>query len=372
MNCITVTNYFPAHRGGLEIVVGELTAGFARKGISVDWFACAPAPLSDQSNLGLRCHGISSWNGIEAKSGLPMPVWSPLGIWRLAVAIRKADVIFLNDCLYLSSWIAWIIACLNRKKIVLLQHIDELSYRSRILRGIVKMGYVISARIMLPGCDRVVFCSRKVERYFHLRFPFLKHTTHISNGVDVANFRPDERSTLAPRPRILFAGRFVERKGLEIIRQLAINLPGCDWIFAGWGMIDPASWGLANVHLAGSCKREDMAQLYRDSDLLILPSFGEGFPLVVQEAISCGLPVLVSRETASGDPTAANFMMVADLTVSSFETAVRAFLQRRHQELDPALRRRRHEFAVAQWSWVKAVEAYEREFKKLLEPGVAK
>lgn len=341
----------------------------ARDGMNIEWFAGATPPPPDHSHPGLRYHGVSACNWLEDKFGIPMPVWYPSGIWELARAIRKADLVFINDCLYASSLIAWTFARLSCKKIVVLQHIDEIPYRSKILTVLMKCGYKLSAQIILRGSNKVVFCSRKVERYFQERFPFLKNNMHISNGVDVDVFKPDERDTLSARPRILFAGRFVERKGLDIIHKLAVNLPGCDWIFAGWGVIDPSSWGLKNVKVVGRFEREAMAQLYRDSDLLILPSVGEGFPLVVQEAISCGLPVLVSRETASGDPRAQNFLMVAELTVSGFEQAVRAFLQRRHQELEPALRRRRHDFAIAHWSWDKSVQAYMQAFKNILESG---
>lgn len=351
-------------------MVGELMTRLARDGMSIDWFAGSPAPLPDLTLSGLRCHGVSSCNWIEDKTGLPFPIWYPVGIWKLARTIRKADLVFINDCLYPSSWIAWIFARMSGKKIVLLQHIDEIPYRSQILTTLMKIGYSVSAHIILRGSNQIVFCSRKVERYFQKKFPFLKNTIHISNGVDVDVFKPDERTSISSRPRILFAGRFVERKGLDLIRQLAIHLPGCDWIFAGWGVIDPASWNLKNVHVVGRFEREAMAQLYCESDLLILPSVGEGFPLVVQEAISCGLPVLVSPETASGDPRAQNFLMVAELTVSGFEQAVRAFLQRRHQELDPVLRRRRHDFAVTYWSWDKSVKTYENAFRNILEPGV--
>ena len=48
----------------------------------------------------------------------------------------------------------------------------------------------------------------------------------------------------------------------------------------------------------------ELPPLYQAADLLVLPSVGEGFPLVVQEAMACGTPALVGDETAAGCPEA--------------------------------------------------------------------
>jgi len=372
MKCVTVSNFFPAHQGGLEIVVGELMARLAAAGVTIDWFASSPAPMANPSLPGLRHHGVRAWNGIEDRFGLPMPFWHLKGILALARAIRRSDIVFINDCLYFSSFIAWLLARACGKKIVVLQHIDEIPFKSTFLRIVMHAAYGVAGRIVLGGSDRVVFCSHKVSAYFTRRFKWLKNTTIIQNGVDTSLFCPDERTSLAPRPRILFAGRFVERKGLDLLRQLARNFPGCDWIFAGWGVMNPESWQLKNVHVKGRLDRQAMAALYHDCDLLVLPSVGEGFPLVVQEAVSCGLPVLVSPETASGDPGAINFLMVANLTLPAFDQAVRAFLQRRNMELDPVVRRRRHDFAVSRWSWDVCVQKYLSLFSVILPGGVVR
>ena len=372
MNCVTVSNFFPAHQGGLEIVVGELMTRLAHAGMTIDWFAAYPAPSPDSSLPGLRYHGVQAWNGIEDRTGLPMPVWHLRGIRALAGAIRRCDLVFINDCLYLSSAIAWVFAKIFGKKIVVLQHIDEIPFNSRWLSLLMRVAYGLNGRLILGGSDRVVFCSQKVSSYFTRRFKWLDNTTIIHNGVDTTMFSPDGRDALAARPRILFAGRFVERKGLEMMHQLARNFPGCDWVFAGWGVMDPGKWRLKNVHVKGRLDRHAMASLYRDCDLLVLPSVGEGFPLVVQEAISCGLPALVSPETASGDPEAIHFLMVANLSLPAFEQAIRAFLQRRNQELDPSVRRRRHEFAASRWGWDACVKNYQDLFAGILPSGVVR
>ena len=350
--------------------MGELMTRLAAAGVTIDWFAASPSPRTDPSLPGLRYHGVRAWNGIEDRFGLPMPLWDLRGILALGRAIRRCDVVFINDCLYFSSFVAWLLARTSGKKIVVLQHIDEIPFKSGFLSFVMRAAYGVAGRMVLGGSDRVVFCSHKVSAYFARRFRWLKNTTIIHNGVDTALFCPDERASLAPRPRILFAGRFVERKGLDLLRQLARDFPGCDWIFAGWGVINPGNWQLKNVYVKGRLDRQAMAALYHECDLLVLPSVGEGFPLVVQEAISCGLPVLVSPETASGDPEAINHLMVANLNVPAFEQAVRAFLQRRNMELDPVVRRRRHDFAVSRWSWEASVRKYLNLFAGIRSGGV--
>ena len=38
-----------------------------------------------------------------------------------------------------------------------------------------------------------------------------------------------------------------------------------------------------------------------ESDVLVLPSLGEGFGLVVTEALACGLPVVVTPNVGASD-----------------------------------------------------------------------
>jgi glycosyltransferase involved in cell wall biosynthesis len=89
---------------------------------------------------------------------------------------------------------------------------------------------------------------------------------------------------------------------------LAVWRPGWDIQLIGSGPLDPSLWALPNVHVLGRKSRAELSELYRAADALILPSVGEGFPLVVQEAMASGLPVFCGLDSAAADPNARNML----------------------------------------------------------------
>ena len=47
-----------------------------------------------------------------------------------------------------------------------------------------------------------------------------------------------------------------------------------------------------NVIKYGARSHDDVISIMKKMDCLVLPSYSEGFPLVVMEAMSCGLPII--------------------------------------------------------------------------------
>ena len=129
----------------------------------------------------------------------------------------------------------------------------------------------------------------------------------VANGVDLRIYTPisDEnrrqlRSKLDIDPArfaCLFVGRFVEKKGIQLLKLMAQRMPDVLWLLAGHGPLNPDAWELPNVRTFGGRSGESLAELYRAAELLVLPSVGEGFPLVVAESLACGTPAMVSSET---------------------------------------------------------------------------
>lgn len=360
---VLVTHYYPSRRGGVEIVAGELATRLARTGsLECEWFASA-LDSPPQATPWLRIRPVHANDTIARRWSLPYPLWSLRGLLRLVAAIRRTDVVHLHDFVYQGSLIALLAARAFRKPVLITQHIGEIPYDSRLLRGTLALMNRTMGRWMLKRADQVLFVSATVMNYFTGIVPF-RHAPRLQpNGVDLDIFKPTSDASRmqhrvalgldCDRPVLLFVGRFVEKKGLKLLRKLAARIDDVQWVFAGHGPMDPRAWDLPNVKVLQGLCGSSLAAVYRSADLLVLPSRGEGFPLVVQEALACGTPVLVGQDTALGCPQGHDVLHALPLGTSNdgahWEQQIRHLLA--SAATFTAERQRAADFAQAHWSW---------------------
>jgi glycosyltransferase involved in cell wall biosynthesis len=125
----------------------------------------------------------------------------------------------------------------------------------------------------------------------------------LYNGVPVPAGTGQRPEAQPGRPlQLLFLGNLLERKGLsDLLVALSLLPPDApDWraIIAGGGDIPfytakAASLGLADkVQFVGWVDQAGARRLLADSDVMALPSYDEGLPLVILESLGCGTPVL--------------------------------------------------------------------------------
>jgi glycosyltransferase involved in cell wall biosynthesis len=354
---LLASNYFhPEHPGGIETVAHNLVTGYRAAGHDVRWVA---------SDCGVGAHRghpddvpLAALNLTERWLGVPYPVAAPWSGRRLAAAAAWCDVVHLHDCLYVANVALFAMARRLGRPVLLTQHIGAVPYRNPAVRAVMAAAYRTVGRRLLSRADRVTFVSPVVRDWFRSSVPFRADPAVVPNGVDTALFRPagpGERADLRRRlgltpgtPVLLFVGRFVEKKGLHLLRRVAERRPGWSWLLVGGGPgAGPAGWGLANVRARSWTGHEELRDLYAAADLLVLPSVGEGLPMVVLEALACGTPVLTTAETAAGAGEGASLLATAERTAEAIEAAAAELLLTVTPEHRAALAER----AAGRWDW---------------------
>jgi len=127
--------------------------------------------------------------------------------------------------------------------------------------------------------------------------------TTVYSGVDLDGFADAEPADDLPgeRPRVVMVGRLADGKGHEVLLDAVESLDGFEGsvCIVGDGPlydsleVDVETRGLReDVFLTGF--RNDVPRVLAASDVLVLPSFREGTPRVITEAMASGLPVVAT------------------------------------------------------------------------------
>lgn len=102
--------------------------------------------------------------------------------------------------------------------------------------------------------------------------------------------------------RAMFVGTVEPRKGLKdlvaAMQKLEAGLLDLD-VFGSLGRVDPEDYAAPGITLHGKVAFDKVRRAYEVADMFVLPSYLEGSATVVYEAMSYGLPCVVTPETGS-------------------------------------------------------------------------
>lgn len=170
----------------------------------------------------------------------------------------------------------------------------------------------VFARIGFTGNTTIRWINRYVDKVIFLcegiHREFLQLGLHAQCGITLGNFHelallPDaQKLPAAAKLHLLFVGAIRREKGiLELLKALT-GLQGTDYHLDICGTLtDPSiQTELADllstlgdrVTLHGYVSGEKKAALFHRADILVLPSYHEGFPLVVLEALASGCAII--------------------------------------------------------------------------------
>ena len=152
------------------------------------------------------------------------------------------------------------------------------------------------------------------DRFFFA--PLTVDNDYFRQGAELARARRDEIRARHGIPAdivlLLFVGKLAPwKRPLDIVEALAKLQPAFPRLGAAWvgdGELRPRleaeirEQGVSHAHLLGFRNQTELPGLYAASDILVLPSSVDNMPLVTNEAMASGLPVVVSNRTGVWGP----------------------------------------------------------------------
>ena len=154
--------------------------------------------------------------------------------------------------------------------------------------------------------EEIICVSRELTKYLKTKYTRDIPISFIANGVKKPEFVPPnlllKKVGVEPKKYILSVGRLAPEKGLEKLIEAYKHIKNPDYklvIVGGpthntlW-VRDIMSEKGENIKFTGFICGKDLAELFTNAGLFVSASPSEGFPLVLLEAMSYGLPILVS------------------------------------------------------------------------------
>lgn len=118
------------------------------------------------------------------------------------------------------------------------------------------------------------------------------------------------------------------------------------------------------IHILGFVNDDDLGAIMNIADVLLLPSFAEGFGLPILEAQICGVPVITSNISSMPEVAGKGALMVDPYSVESISGAIKRI--NNNQEIRQSLIEDGFE-NVKKFSWKKTAEETLKIYQKSIE-----
>jgi N,N'-diacetylbacillosaminyl-diphospho-undecaprenol alpha-1,3-N-acetylgalactosaminyltransferase len=320
------------------------------------WAICPPGEYSPH----FREHGIEFVPiSVDRKTFNPLRAWTTVNRLRSILRELRPDVLHtstLRPNVYgaLAGWLAGVTAI-----VCTVEGLGTLYTNHDLKTRVLRWGVEQTTRLALRAADAIIFLNPDDQSYYLSQKLCRPEQARliVSAGIDVKafspnRFSPEERQRLRREQGlppetvvVTMIARLIAPKGVREFLQAAERLNGkARFVLIGEpdpGNLDSLTWEEIEAYVRRGLVlapgwQNDVIPWLAITDIFVLPSYREGVPVTVLEAMAMGLPVVATdvpgcREAVVAGETG---FLVPPRNVDELVGAIQKLVE------DPALRRR--------------------------------
>jgi glycosyltransferase involved in cell wall biosynthesis len=232
-----------------------------------------------------------------------------LECYRYSKRVYEVLLTYPDHVIYAQGLTVWYKIKQVSKRVIINPHGLE-PYQTLTLKdGLISIPFKLIFNYLFNNAEKVVSLGGKLTDILKQHVKDNSKIEVLSNAVSLPEKRV-QKGYEQPKLKLLFIARFAHNKGihilLEAIKQLnnegyedklEFNLGGKGPLFEHYS----TNFNYKNVQYLGFVSDEQLIDLYTTNELFVFPTLFEGMPTVVLEAMSYGMPVIVSDVGATAE-----------------------------------------------------------------------
>jgi len=279
--------------GGAEVTTRNTLHALKNADEDYDLYLGTGSEYDEEALSELECEGVTT-------TVFPLirhynPFTAILAVFTVSSYLRRKEIDILHTHSTEAGIIGRIAAFLARTPIVVHEvHGDPIAAdRNSVLNWFIKKMEQLSAKFS----DRIVVKADRIrEIYLTRQIGRSDQYVRIYHGVDLSCF--SKQASHGDTRRVLYVGRLERGKGLFDLIEACKRVDDAELIIAGTGTLyDSLAETIEETRVEAEILgyHDDIPSLVATADVFVLPSYREGTPRVITEAMAAGLPVVATN-----------------------------------------------------------------------------
>lgn len=290
LNVLEVNKLYYPNIGGIETVVQTIAENLKDKS-NIEVLVCQSKGKGSVDTINgvkvTRCSSIGTY--------FSMPVSFEF-ISKFKKMSKNADIVHIHTPFPLGD-----LACLlsgYKGKVVIYWHSDVVKQKKllKLYKPIMER-FLKRADCIMVATQNHIESSPYISKYAN-KCKIIPYGLNIQDYTikgDILTQKLHDKKNL----KVLFVGRLVYYKGVDILVKAFRSVTGCELFIVGTGILENELKSMADsmensVHFLGSLSNEDLKKALSDCDIFVLPSVAnsEAFGIVQMEAMIYSKPVI--------------------------------------------------------------------------------